>query len=79
MELFAWELAPPLTAGLAWLVWARERARRQEAERAASVWRQSQESTLRLLRLSTGDQRNLALTLIGHAGPVPLTSGFSRA
>ena len=44
--------------------------------------RQSQENTLRLLRLSTGDQRNLALTLIGHAEALqpsdPSLTGLAR-
>ena len=67
MEFSAWHLGPPCAAFLAWAILARERARRRRAENAAADLRQAQESTLRLLRLSTGDQRNLALTLIGHA------------
>ena len=82
MELSAWHLALPCAAGLAWFVWARERARRRLAERAAADLRQSQETTLRLLRMSTGDQRNLALTLIGHAEALrpadPLLTGLAR-
>ncbi len=67
MELLAWPVALLCAVALALFVWARERARRRCAERTAISLRQAQESTLRLLRLSTGDQRNLALTLIGHA------------
>ena len=82
MEFYAWHVAPPCAVGLAWVVWARERARRFRAERAAVALRQSQESTLRLLRMSTGDQRNLALTLIGHAEALqpadPSLTGLAR-
>ncbi len=82
MEFSAWHVALPCAVGLAWFVWARERVRRRRAERAASALRQSQESTLRLLRLSTGDQRNLALTLIGHAEALqpadPSLTGLAR-
>ncbi len=82
MEFSAWNLAPPSAVGLAWFVWARERARRCRAEQAAIALRQSQESTLRLLRMSTGDQRNLALTLIGHAEALqpadPSLTGLAR-
>jgi len=45
----------------------RERARRRLAEAEASAQRQSRDATLRLLRLATGDQRTVALTLFGHA------------
>ncbi len=82
MELSAWHLELPCAVGLAWLVWARERVRRRLAEKAATDLRHSQESTLRLLRMSTGDQRNLALTLIGHAEALqpadPSLTGLAR-
>ncbi len=82
MEISAWHAAPPCILGLAWAVWARERARRQQAEQAAAALRTAQQSTLRLLRLSTGDQRNLALTLIGHAESLqpadPALTGLAR-
>ncbi len=82
MELSAWNLALAAAFGSSWAVWARERARRQAAERAAEAMRQSQENMLRLLRLNTGDQRNLALTLIGHAEALhpadPSLTGLAR-
>ena len=82
MVFSAWHLALPCAFGLAGYVWARERSRRRRAERAAADLRQSQESTLRLLRLSTGDQRNLALALIGHAEALqpadPSLTGLAR-
>ena len=82
MDFSAWHMAPLCVVGLGWLVWARERACRRRAENAAANLRQSQESTLRLLRMSTGDQRNLALTLIGHAEALqpadPLLTGLAR-
>ena len=53
--------------GLCCLLGGRERLCRRRAEQDADGLRQSQEATLRLLRLTTGDQRNLALTLFGHA------------
>jgi signal transduction histidine kinase len=73
------------TLGLGCLIMgslARERARRVRAEHDANGLRQRQETTLRLLRLSTGDQRNLALTLFGHAEsaqpPDAALSGLAR-
>ncbi len=82
MDFSAWHLALPCAVGLAWFLWAREHGRRRFAEKAASDLRHAQESTLRLLRLSTGDQRNLALTLIGHAEALrpadPSLTGLAR-
>jgi signal transduction histidine kinase len=45
----------------------RERIRRRRAEQDASRHRTAREATIRLLRLATGDQRAMALTLLGHA------------
>ena len=82
MEVFSWHAATLGAFGLACFVWARERSRRLRAERAAVALRASQEGTLRLLRMSTGDQRNLALTLIGHAETLqpadPSLTGLAR-
>ncbi len=82
MELSLWQTAPISVLGLGWAVWARERGRRQLAETAAARLRDAQEATLRLLRLSSGDQRTVALTLIGHAGtrqPAdPALTGLAR-
>lgn len=44
-----------------------ERARRRRAEAEAVRLAEARKATLRLLRLATGDQRNMALALFGHA------------
>lgn len=44
-----------------------EHVRRRRAERVAAEAIALRDATMRLLRLSAGDQRNVALTLFGHA------------
>ena len=70
MEIFGWSIALLCLAAVALAAWRRERKRGTRAERAAASALGTQEATLRLLRLSAGDQRNLALTLFGHAEAV---------
>ncbi len=55
-----------LAAGAA-AAWQRARACAGRAQAAAQAALNTHQATLRLLRLSASDQRNLALTLCGHA------------
>lgn len=54
-------------AALASAVVYRELSRRRDAERQCTTLHTGYESTVRLLRLAAGDQRNVALALFGHA------------
>jgi signal transduction histidine kinase len=67
MENVAWDIGGLIPAGLGAAGWYWERARRRLAERRAHTVDQAQAHTLRLLRLATGDQRDMALSLFGHA------------
>ena len=67
MEVFGWSTALLCLAAMAVAAWRREHIRGSRAQSAAASALSTHEATLRLLRLSASDQRNLALTLFGHA------------
>jgi signal transduction histidine kinase len=67
MEHAPWEVLFFGLTGLVLAGWAREQARRRDAERTAGILREAASSSLRLVRLAASEQRTLALTLIGHA------------
>ncbi len=67
MEHLSLELTLLLLTACAIGLGLREHVGRRRAEHEAWLQTNARTSTLRLLRLATGDQRNMALTLLGHA------------
>ncbi len=71
-----------LASAIASTVMLLQLARRRVADRHREAARTGHETTLRLLRLAVTDQRNLALTLFGHAQatqpPDPALTGLAR-
>ena len=82
MELFGWLLALLCVAAMAVAAWRREHFLGGRAQSAAEAALNAQEAALRLLRLSATDQRNVALTLFGHAEAMepasPALTGLAR-
>ena len=67
MGWFEWSAVLLCLAAAASAAWLLEHVRLVRALRLANMALATQDSTLRLLRLSASDQRNVALTLFGHA------------
>jgi signal transduction histidine kinase len=67
MGTLPWSLALCCMAVAALAAWLDGRCRAMRAMRVAQAALCTQEATMRLLRLSAGDQRNVALTMFGQA------------
>ena len=67
METLGWLAALFCLAVAASAAWLWEHTRGRHARLAAEAALGVQDATMRLLRLSASDQRNVALTLFGHA------------
>ena len=67
MGSLEWSAALLCLAAAASAAWVLEHVRLVRALRQADAAFAMQDGTVRLLRLSAGDQRNVALTLFGHA------------
>ncbi len=82
MEFLAWSIALLCLMAIAGVAWWRDRVRGSRAQSAAQAAQETHQATLRLLRLSATDQRNLALTLFGYAETMrsadPSLTGLAR-
>ena len=82
MEIAGTSVASLFIAGIALLAWLLGHLRGVRIGREAATALLTRDTTLRLLRLSATDQRNVALALLGHAEtarpPDPALVGLAR-